>query len=159
MNREELKKIKDKILENEKNQEKLAKESGVLWSLCNKISEQIVKEEKLLSEGVWTLKINDSGSISLFAKDKYFKEFINICGNGWGIRFDGGDMDFHEHDGDMYINIKDDEELERLMKDYGLKIDIKEVLNKKEKFKTAIKVIEKVVNRLEMKNETMACES
>jgi hypothetical protein len=147
--REQLKELRGQMESLQDEGDRLYKKQHENEHLKDSIVLAIVQEEKLLS-GKWMLRVNDVGEMYLAAHLREFGKLREIAAAEWGIRlnlFING-IYFHEHDGNMLINLScKREKIMDFIQTYGIEVDMSEAVEKRDVLLTSLKAIEELEGR------------
>ena len=128
---------------------------------------QIIKEEKLLSDGIFSFKIESyiqrrscvlEGPV--LREMKKLEQLLNSTPEGgWStitLDLDKGDSYLTINDNDVFISIQDLANVRKVISDWGLKVEFKNLASHKEKLVKDLKVINNLIKKVKKrgKNES-----
>jgi hypothetical protein len=144
---DEFKKLRKQQAEDKKKHEKIFEADAKVSERIHNLIRKIVKEDKLLSKAPWDLIISNDGDLQLHAYAKDFPELAELFEGEWGIRLYLSDFSFSEHDGAMYITIKDNKDAIKVLDEYGIKVNKSYLTQKKNSLLFAVQLIDKVLEK------------
>ena len=134
--------------------EELKKEREELEAKNQKIFERLAMVEglindKLLGATPWEVRIDDKGEVSLHNyAGKSFKKLTDLCYDGWGLKLRTTGAHFSEHDLDMYISFKSNDEVLPFIKRYGITLDLSKIKEYQKELEKGLKLLGQVLGKV-----------